>query len=79
MSNFQHSRLSGPMICRLMRRHRVTIQGIADRFQITKKRIREVRTSGVTGFLAGASAIARNGFWLDPGSIIRALKLRIAR
>lgn len=65
MNRFQNSRLSGPMICRLMRRNRVTIRGIADRFQITKKRIREVRTSGVTGFLAGEWHFMITGIWPD--------------
>lgn len=53
------------MICRLMRRHRVTIQGIADRFQITKKRIRQVRTSGVTGFLAAEWHFIITGTWRE--------------
>lgn len=41
--------ISGSMICRLMRRHQVTIRALAQRMQITMKRVREVREKGVEG------------------------------
>ena len=63
----EKSRLSGPMIRRLMRRHCVTIQMLSDRFRITKKRIREVRVAGVAGFLASEWHFMITGKWLDAG------------
>lgn len=65
MATIPNSRLSGAMICRLMRQHNATIQDLADRFKITKKRIREVRLSGVTGFLASEWHYMITGAWLD--------------
>jgi len=41
--------LSGRDLCRLMRRHRVTIRDLARRTGITQKRIREIRRSQLTG------------------------------
>lgn len=41
--------ISGWHIKRLMRKHKVTIRDIALRMNITLKRVREVRTNGVTG------------------------------
>lgn len=60
-----NSHLSGRMICRLMRRHRVTISDLSTRFAITKKRIREVRSVGVRGFLASEWHYMVTGVWLD--------------
>lgn len=65
MAAIQNSRLSGVMICRLMRKHHITIQGLSERFQITKKRIREVRACGVAGFLASEWHYMITGAWLD--------------
>ena len=42
----RHNILSGAMVCRLMRKHGVTIAGLATKFQLTKKRVREVRAKG---------------------------------
>ena len=44
--------LTGHSICRLMRLHRVTMRDIKARHGITLKRVREVRSSGVRGFMA---------------------------
>ena len=44
--------LSGTMVCALMRKHQVTIAGLTTKFGLTKKRVREVRATGVSGFLA---------------------------
>ena len=40
--------LTGPTLCRLMRRQRVTIRDLAQRMAIPMSRIRQVRTSGLT-------------------------------
>lgn len=55
--------LSGPMICTMMRRHRITIGTLAQRFNLTKKRIRTVRASGVSGFLAEEWTFMITGAW----------------
>lgn len=49
---YDHCRLTGDGVCRLMRKHKVTIRGIAQAYNITQKRVREVRANGVRGFLA---------------------------
>jgi len=41
--------LSATNICRLMREHKKTIRGIATRWNLTQKRVREVRAKGVQG------------------------------
>ncbi len=41
--------LSASNIQRLMRKHQVTIRGLASRMNITQKRVREARAKGVTG------------------------------
>lgn len=43
--------LSGPEIERRMRAHGHTIRSVAARYQLTLKRVREVRAHGVTGAL----------------------------
>jgi hypothetical protein len=40
--------LTGKQICRLMRKHHVTIKALSKRMGITMKRIRHVRTNGLT-------------------------------
>ena len=40
--------LSGPTICRLMRRHRVTIRLLAQRLDTTMQRVRVCRQQGIT-------------------------------
>lgn len=59
----QEYRLPGAMVRRLMRRHRVTIKAIAERFNITQKRVREVRSNGVVGFLAREWTYMITGEW----------------
>ena len=41
--------LSATEVCRLMRQHHQTIRGIATRWNLTLKRVREVRAQGVRG------------------------------
>lgn len=65
MSTFQGSKLSGTAIKRLMRRHRITIRGLAERFNITQKRVRDVRAHGVSGFLASEWCFMITGQWPD--------------
>lgn len=62
--NTEH-RLPGRMVCRLMRKHKVTIRALATKFNITQKRIREVRKDGVRGFLASEWHYLITGHWLD--------------
>lgn len=42
-------KLPGRYIVKLMRKHRVTIKGLAQRMNITQKRVRQVREQGVAG------------------------------
>lgn len=42
-------KMSGRELRSLMRKHRVTIRELSRRAQVTQKRIREVRTKGLTG------------------------------
>lgn len=63
--------ISGSMICRLMRRHQVTIRVLAQRMNITMKRVREVREEGVEGHcmcLDWYEAISGTGFFASPAS-----------
>lgn len=53
------------MIKRMMRKRGITIRALAERFQITQKRVREVRANGVTGFLASEWHYMLTGQWLD--------------
>jgi hypothetical protein len=59
--------LTGSMIIRLMRQHRVTMRDIKARHGVTLKRIREVRTKGVRGFAAEEWFMIITGKWPDPG------------
>ncbi len=65
MSEFAHLTLTGVMICRLMRQHRVTIASLAKTSGITLKRVRQVRAEGVTGFGATEWHKMITGEWLD--------------
>jgi hypothetical protein len=67
----QNYKLSGHMICRLMRKHKVTIGGISTKFQIPKTRVREIRTKGCDGFLANDWHRLITGRWLDQDDIDR--------
>jgi hypothetical protein len=64
----QHKTMSGSMVCRLMRKHRVTISDLASKHQITQKRVREVRAKGVSGFLACECVFLITGQWPDQRS-----------
>lgn len=55
--------LSGKEVIRLMRKHKVTIRDLKSRFQITLKRIREVRAIGVVGFHAEEWTFLITGSW----------------
>jgi hypothetical protein len=52
MSHHNFRALSGVDIVRMMRGTRVTIRQLAESNQITMRRVRELRTSGVPGGLA---------------------------
>jgi hypothetical protein len=45
-------RFSGPEVCGLMRKHRVTIKRLASAMQIPQWRIRRVRAQGIAGHAA---------------------------
>jgi hypothetical protein len=49
----------------LMRKHGVTIRVLAQRFDLTMKRVREVRAKGVSGFAASEWHYMITGAWLD--------------
>ncbi len=49
LAHKEHNVLAGDSIMDLMRKHKVTIRDLAKRMNITLKRVREVRTTGVTG------------------------------
>lgn len=53
------------MVRRLMRQHRVTIRSVAQKWNITMKRVREVRKDGVTSFAASEWHFMITGRWLD--------------
>ena len=55
--------LSGSMICALMRKYQITIDSLAAKFSLTKKRVREVRAKVVTGFLAEEWTFMITGQW----------------
>lgn len=57
--------LSGAIVRRLMRLHRVTIAGLAAKHKLTQKRVREVRKNGVEGFLADEWRYLVTGKWPD--------------
>lgn len=60
--------ISGWNICRLMRKHKMTIRGLASRMNITMKRVREVRQNGVAGHcmcLDWYEAITGTGIFLS--------------
>lgn len=65
MAQTPNYRLSGPMVRRLMRRHGVTIRSLAQQYNITMKRVREVRNEGVRGFAANEWHFIITGAWLD--------------
>lgn len=65
MANIPDYSLPGAMIRRLMRKHGVTIRALAIKYNITMKRVREVRSDGVRGFYANEWHFLITGVWLD--------------
>jgi hypothetical protein len=65
MATIPDYRLPGAMIRRLMRKHGVTIAALAKKFNITMKRVREVRLTGARGFAASEWHFMITGAWLD--------------
>ena len=68
------SRLTGAEIVRLMRKHKQTIKGLAEKMGITQKRIRTVRARGLADPLAvrdWLQAITN----VDPGPIPRTVRV----
>jgi hypothetical protein len=65
MASVPDYKLTGAMVCRLMRKHGVTIRGLAQKFNITMKRVREVRAEGARGFAANEWHFLLTGEWLD--------------
>ena len=63
----QEMSLTGSMIVKLMRQHKITMREIKDANGITLKRIREVREKGVKGFAAEEWFKLITGKWPDPG------------
>lgn len=51
------------MVCTMMRKQKVTIAALAAKFNLTQKRVREVRAQGVTGFLAQEWTFMITGQW----------------
>jgi hypothetical protein len=62
---YENSRLTGLAIRKLMRKHGKTIRSLAGEYQLTLKRVREVREHGVHGFLASEWHFLITGKWLD--------------
>jgi hypothetical protein len=60
--------LSGADIRRMMRQHKVKMRDLKAKFQVTLKRIREVRLKGVTGFSADEWTFLITGAWPDKKS-----------
>lgn len=65
MASTSDFELTGAMVRRLMRKHGVTIRSVAREFNVTMKRVREVRTAGARGFAASEWHYLITGFWLD--------------
>lgn len=58
-------RLPGSMVRRLMRNRGITIRALARRWNVTMKRVRQVRKLGVRGFAANERQYMITGAWLD--------------
>jgi hypothetical protein len=61
-------KITGTQLVRLMRKHKVTMRQIKAKYQITLKRIREVRANGVEGFAATEWIFIITGTWPDANS-----------
>lgn len=69
--------IKGKTIRGLMRIHKLTIRGMAQKYDITMKRVREVRPKGVTGFSGDEWFMLITGKWPDQVSATELL--RVAR
>lgn len=69
MARIPDYKLPGAMVCRLMRKHGVTIRSVAEKYSLTMKRVREVRAHGVRGFAASEWHFMITGVWLDDLSL----------
>lgn len=65
MSTIHDCQLPAAMVRRLMRTHGVTIRSLAQKFDLTIKRVREVRTKGASGFAASEWHYMITGTWID--------------
>lgn len=65
MASVTDYKLPGAMVRRLMRKRGITIRALAHSSGVTMKRVREVRASGVSGFLASEWNYFITGRWLD--------------
>lgn len=65
MAHIPDCQLPGTTVCRLMRKHGVTIRSVAEKYRITMNRVREVRANGVTGFAASEWHYMITDVWLD--------------
>jgi hypothetical protein len=61
--NGQMFTMTGAQFRTLMRVHRKTIKGLADQFDITQKRVRELRAKGASGFRAEELHFMCTGQW----------------
>lgn len=68
--------IKGKTICSLMRMHKVTIRGLATKYRITMKRVREVRAAGVTGFSGDEWFMLITGTWPDQASEAELVRVR---
>lgn len=68
MTHGPNYRMSGAMVRRMMRMRGITIRALAHKWNLTMKRVREVRAEGVRGFAANEWHFMITGAWLDePG------------
>lgn len=65
MASIPDYKLPGTMAKRLMRKHGMTIRKLAQKFNVTMKRVREVRDRGAYGFAASEWHYMITGVWLD--------------
>jgi hypothetical protein len=66
--------IPGPVVEALMRKHGVTIDGLAKKMRVTATRVRQVRSDGLTGwFLCSEWLHGITGTWFIPQPV--ALKL----
>ncbi|MYM92606.1 hypothetical protein [Duganella vulcania] len=69
MAHIPDYRLPGTMVRRLMRKHCVTIRSLSQKYNVTMKRVRQVRADGARGFAASEWHYMITGSWLDGSSV----------